>query len=67
MATGILHRPMAWPGTEEQKMSNRATHLYFGDDDWRCTNCDCRPGGTVADWPCGTEPPRETVAWGAPD
>ena len=33
------------------------THQWSGPQtDWRCWQCDCRPGGRVAQFPCGEEP-----------
>ena len=46
---------MAFLGTPEQKAANRATHWFV---DGRCADCDCKPFGRVAEWPCGQEPPR---------
>lgn len=37
-------------GTPNQAKQNYATH-DFRDD--RCWNCDCRPWGIWASWPCG--------------
>lgn len=48
--------PVAFTGTAEEKAANRATH-YFRDG--RCQDCDCRPFGRVAEYPCGVEPARE--------
>lgn len=56
----ILERPVPFSGTDAERQSNRLTHLFFGEDD-RCAYCDCRSYGTVAEYPCGFEPPRETV------
>jgi hypothetical protein len=58
-----LNRPQGFPGTEEEKAANRLTHNFDYSDpgDARCFNCDCRPGGIIAQWPCGQEPPREVI------
>ena len=53
-----VNAPAAFDGTEALKAANRNTHAFY---DGRCMNCDCRPFGRVAEWPCGTEPPRVTV------
>ena len=43
--------PAPWPGTEEERGANHATHhfytTFYGEDDCetRCTDCDCRPLG----------------------
>lgn len=49
--------PAEWPGTEEERVANRGTHR-FDAASARCMDCDCRPFGRVADWPCGEDPPR---------
>lgn len=54
-----VDRPVAFPGTEEEKIANRNSHMMFQG---RCMNCDCNNWGTVRDYPCGQEPPREIVA-----
>lgn len=57
-----FHCPKRFPGTDAEKCDNRLTHYFCGDPgDERCMDCDCRPGGIVAEWPCGQEPPRETL------
>ena len=57
----VVNRPQAFPGTAEEIAANRASHVFYGDEDGRCMSCDCRPFGTVAQWPCGAEVPREEV------
>ena len=58
----IVNRPVEFPGTEEQKAANARTHRFnYMESDARCGECDCRPCGVVAGYPCGTEPPREWV------
>lgn len=38
------------------------THDFYGDEgDDRCLRCDCRPWGRVAEYPCGTDVPREII------
>lgn len=67
MGVGMVNRPVAWPGTEVERAANEATHHWMAWDPEempRCTRCDCNAWGTVKDWPCGVEPPRETVPWG---
>lgn len=57
-----VNRPVAFPGTREQADRNHATHDWCTwDDDTRCVNCDSKPWHVAADYPCGEEPPRETV------
>jgi hypothetical protein len=57
-------RPVPFPGTDEQRRLNRATHSFVfegspEDGDMRCLGCDCKPGYVSADYPCGEEVPRE--------
>lgn len=47
--------PRPFPGTEEEARSNRASH-WFDWEELRCMNCDCRPSGAWANWPCGVNP-----------
>lgn len=47
--------PARFAGTDAEREANRRTHAFYED---RCMNCDCRPWGRVAEWPCGVEPPR---------
>ncbi len=38
-------------------MTDHPTHRWSTPQtDFRCWNCDCRPGSTAAAWPCGEEP-----------
>ena len=49
--------PLEFPGTADEVAANQATHDFdyeFG----RCFDCDCRPWGTVSQWPCGADVPR---------
>lgn len=50
-----VNAPARFPGTDAEREANRRTHHFYGD---RCMDCDCRPWGRVAEWPCGVEPPR---------
>jgi hypothetical protein len=49
--------PMRFSGTQAQRDANRDSHFFING---RCADCDCRPWGRVAEWPCGVEPPRVT-------
>jgi hypothetical protein len=61
---GTINRPIPFQGTEAQRRANRATHQFGSEfDDFRCLNCDCKPGHKAADYPCGVEPPRETITY----
>ena len=49
--------PRKFPGTPEEAAQNFKTHsFHYDDDDARCWNCDCRPFGAWASWPCGIDP-----------
>lgn len=56
-----VHRPVAFPGTDAEREANHRTHLWTYYDEARCSNCDAKPWHVAADYPCGQEPPRETV------
>lgn len=58
-----IDRPLRFPGTPAMILANRRTHNWdaFG----RCYDCDCKDHGTVAEWPCGADVPRETVSGAA--
>jgi hypothetical protein len=56
----MIDMPARFPGTPEQIKANLRTH-YFRRDSGRCEDCDCRPWGRVAEWPCGANVPREEV------
>lgn len=60
----MINRPAPLTGSEEDLARNYATHVFMDD---RCAMCDCRPWGTVAQYPCGVEPPREDVDTAAAD
>ena len=53
--THLINMPALFPGTPEEIESNIWSHDFVND---RCMECDCRPWGRVATWPCGQEPPR---------
>lgn len=49
--------PMKFAGSPGEQIANYNSH-QFDPDDARCRECDCRPWGRLADWPCGAEVPR---------
>lgn len=57
-----INRPVAFKGSEAEMQANRRTHDFRGID-YRCMACDCKPWHAAADYPCGTEPPREIVTF----
>lgn len=54
--------PRIFPGTPEQAAANYDTH-QFGDEG-RCWNCDCRPWGLWASWPCNVTEDEMIAAGG---
>jgi hypothetical protein len=50
-----VNAPMKFQGTADEAAANYRSHWFV---DGRCMDCDCRPFGRVASWPCGVEPPR---------
>lgn len=52
--------PARFPGTPEEREANRRTHWFDPQFD-RCVDCDCRPWGRIAEWPCGTRVPRVEI------
>lgn len=56
-----MDRPVAFPGSCEEAAENFLTHRF--DQDGTCMVCDCTAGMTVSRYPCGEEPPRETVVF----
>ena len=56
-----VNRPVAFPGTREERLANQRTHDWNWADEVRCWRCDCKAWHVAADYPCGVEPPRETV------
>jgi len=64
-----MSMPMQWPGTDEERAANQASHHFVfsgdpDDGDCRCMGCDCRPWGVSADWPCGDDVPRTDMSEG---
>lgn len=60
LKVGDYSMPAEFPGTDEQKEANRRTHV-FDERFMRCLDCDCRPWGRVALWPCGAFVPRVDI------
>lgn len=58
--------PQPFPGTEEEAERNMFTHR-FDSHEARCWDCDCRPWGTYARYPCGASVPRIDVANESPE
>lgn len=59
----IIDRPIRFAGTAEEAAANRDSHHWttFDGEEYRCMWCDAAPWHAAASYPCGTEPPRETV------
>lgn len=57
----IINMPVRFEGTREEIAAHEATHSFWSADPEevpRCLDCDCRWGGRIASWPCGTRVPR---------
>ena len=54
----FVDQPVPFAGTDEERAVNFASH-HFDPEEGRCWDCDCRPWGYSADYPCGAEVPRE--------
>lgn len=68
-AIETVNRPVRFTGTEEQRIANRASHnftYYDHEEPAECTDCCARTYHVAADYPCGQEPPRETVNYNFP-
>jgi hypothetical protein len=48
---GMSATALPFTGTDEEAEANFRTH-FFGDEG-RCYDCDCRPWGVWAKYPCG--------------
>jgi len=61
--TTAYNRPVRFAGTKDEARANYNSHawLWSDDGDNRCMNCDSRPSGVHAEYPCGDEAPREWV------
>jgi hypothetical protein len=57
-----INRPITNPDAEAAKAA-RDSH-FIDHESGRCVDCDCRPWGAAATWPCGTSAPREIVEVG---
>lgn len=58
--------PQPFPGTDAEAEANMRTHR-FDSSAARCWDCECRPWGTYAKYPCGASVPRIDVADGSPE
>lgn len=60
--TYTVNQPVPFSGTSEERKANYATHdfIYY-DEEAECMGCCCKPWHVMADYPCGTIVPRETV------
>jgi len=59
---GAIDEPVPFAGTPEEAKANFATHHfgYDGEDyDARCISCDSKVWHKSANYPCGTEVPRQ--------
>lgn len=55
--------PVPFQGTKEEAKANFLTHSWYSFDDCPvCMDCDAKVWHQAANYPCGTEPERLTVA-----
>ena len=55
--------PVPFQGTKEEAQANYLTHSWWPyDGTLICGECDAKAWHQAADYPCGTEPERLTVA-----
>jgi hypothetical protein len=54
-----VNMPMLFAGSQDERTANQLSHQYDYEEA-RCINCDCRPWGRIAEYPCGAEVPRVT-------
>ncbi|TNF82072.1 MAG: hypothetical protein EP299_01750 [Acidobacteria bacterium] len=60
-----INIPKPFDGSKDELVRNLATHdWYRGEGGYRCDRCECRYGGGVSKWPCGSDP-RELVPRGS--
>lgn len=67
MSIETVNRPVAFSGTDEERLANYRSHHWVTWDPEECPECvDCcaKSWHVAADYPCGTEPPREEVRVG---
>jgi hypothetical protein len=58
----VVNRPIPFRGTLEEAAANYATHRFLDyDGEQECDVCLSKPWHVAASYPCGQEPPRETV------
>lgn len=55
-----INRPIQFQGTPERATANYLSH-YWDHESGRCDRCDSKPWHAAAHYPCGEEPPRETI------
>lgn len=59
-----INRPIRFEGTTQQKRANFNTHSWdggWGEETRICRDCGSKDWHAAAEYPCGVEPPRETV------
>ena len=57
-------RPVRFTGSPAQAAANRNSHRWVQpapDETYQCMDCDAKTWHAAADYPCGTEVPREVV------
>lgn len=59
-----VNRPVPFPGTPAEARANFHTHdwiVYDPEEVPECGRCCAKTWHEVAKYPCGKEPPRETI------
>lgn len=57
-----LNRPVRFTGTRQEARDNYNSHQWEASEEGvTCFRCDSRSTSIHAEYPCGTEAPRETV------
>jgi hypothetical protein len=60
--TRVVNRPVKFAGSEQEMLANRASHFWVNfDGEVVCSDCDHKIWHVGASYPCGVEPPRESV------
>jgi hypothetical protein len=57
---GAIDEPVPFAGTPEEARANFATHHFsYDDSDARCGLCDTKVWHQSANYPCGSDVPRQ--------
>jgi hypothetical protein len=59
-----IDMPVRFTGTDAEREANRRSHSWWRpdpDETPECDECCAKSWHAAADYPCGTQPPRQTV------